>query len=135
MFLTMIILQIFVMPFVMTDHRDDVYFSVSQGYMGAFMGAAMVAVEGIILHPMPLWAWALTVAIGGFCVVGFRRQWFIGDKEYLHDMIPHHSMAIVTSKARFTSSDPLVRRLAQQIALTQTKEIIDMKTHLRALEA
>lgn len=131
----MILVQVFVMPFVMTDQSDDVYFSVSQGYMGGFMGAVMVAIEGVLLHPMPLWAWILTAAIGGFCALGFRRQWVVTDKEYLHDMIPHHSMAIVTSKARFMSSDPLVRRLAQQIALTQTKEINDMKAHLRALDA
>lgn len=133
MFVSMVAIQVFVMPYVMTENTGDVYFSVSQGYMGAFMGACMVLIEAL-MHPIPWWAVLFTIGLAVVAALGFRYQWFVSDDEYLHDMIPHHSMAIVTSAPRLRSADPFVRRLAQQISLNQTKEIITMKQQLRERE-
>jgi uncharacterized protein (DUF305 family) len=41
-------------------------------------------------------------------------------------MIPHHSIAILTSE-RAHIEDPRVRRLADQIIESQRKEILEMK--------
>lgn len=124
---TMILIQVFIMPFVMVNSVEDVYFSMSQGYMGAFMGTAMVVVDGLVWHSLPWWVWILTVAFGVAAVVGFRAQVGIGDREYLRDMIPHHSMAILTSKKRLDSPDNRVTRLAEEIIITQKREIAQMR--------
>ena len=42
MILTMIVVQVVVMPFVGAASLSHVYFSVNQGWMGAAMGAAMM---------------------------------------------------------------------------------------------
>lgn len=52
---------------------------------------------------------------------------------YMKAMIPHHSIAILTSeRARIT--DPRVRKLADQIIESQRKEIADMKALIEDIE-
>lgn len=128
--LMMIGIQTFVMPFVMVADRDDVEFSLTQAYMGAFMGACMVAVDGLAMSahsPMPWYAWLGTITIGVLAVLAYQRQWFVDDRWYLREMIPHHSMALVTSRARLDTKDPRVQRLADQIIMTQRREISEMR--------
>jgi uncharacterized protein (DUF305 family) len=49
-------------------------------------------------------------------------------------MIPHHSIAILTSgRARIT--DPRVRKLADQIIESQRREIAEMKALMRTFSA
>ena len=131
MFFGMIGIQVFVMPYMMAESPDHVHFSVTQAWMGAAMGAAMVALEGL-LHPMPWWAWLLCVIVGVVSVLGYRLQWLVDDKGYVREMIPHHSMALVTSRPRVTKSqDPVIVRLAEQIITVQEREIAEMKHYLR----
>ena len=125
MFVGMVALQVFFMPFVMVAELSHVRFSVNQGWMGAVMGAAMVLLGGVMM-PMPWWAWGLTVFVGVIAIVGVKQQWFVTDREYLHDMIPHHSMALVTSRARFNSVNPEIQTLARKIYGTQVQEIAEM---------
>jgi uncharacterized protein (DUF305 family) len=48
-------------------------------------------------------------------------------------MIPHHSIAILTSE-RAEISDPRVRRLADEIIAAQRREIEEMKALIADLE-
>ena len=131
MFFGMITLQVFAMPYMMAESPAHVHFSVTQGWMGAAMGAAMVALGGLLM-PMPWWAWLLCVVVGVVSVLGYRLQWFVDDKGYVREMIPHHSMALVTSRPRVTKSqDPVIVRLAEQIITVQEREIAEMKHYLR----
>jgi hypothetical protein len=131
MFIGMVVLQVFAMPYMMAETPAHVYFSVTQAWMGAAMGAGMVALEGL-LHPMPWWAWLLTLVIGVVSVLGYRFQWLVDDRGYVREMIPHHSMALVTSRPRVRkSSDPVIHRLAEQIVTVQEREILEMKNYLR----
>ncbi len=126
----MIAIQTFIMPFVMVAERDHVEFSLTQAYMGAFMGACMVAVDGLAMSghaPLPWYGWLSTITIGVLAATAYRQQWFINDRGYLRDMIPHHSMALVTSTARLETHDPRVQRLAEQITMTQQREIREMR--------
>ncbi len=129
MFITMVVTQVFIMPYVMTDRPADVQFSLSQLYMGIFMGALMIAGDGIF-HPLSWPVWILIIALAGLSVLAYRQQWFVSDAQYLHDMIPHHSMAILTSKAKISSTDPVIQRLAEDIIKAQEREIIQMKAKL-----
>ena len=49
-------------------------------------------------------------------------------------MIPHHSIAILTSE-RAAIKDPEVRKLADEIIQAQKQEIAEMKEHIKRLEA
>ena len=55
-----------------------------------------------------------------------RAQFAIDDVAYMRAMIPHHSIAILTS-SRANIKDPRVRELADGIIETQKKEIAEMK--------
>ena len=49
-------------------------------------------------------------------------------------MIPHHSIAILTSE-RAEISDPRVRQLADEIITAQRREIAEMEAMIDSLEA
>jgi uncharacterized protein (DUF305 family) len=55
-----------------------------------------------------------------------RSQATVADVSYMKAMIPHHSIAILTSR-RASISDPRVRKLADGIIAAQEKEIGEMK--------
>ena len=55
-----------------------------------------------------------------------RSQATVEDTSWMRAMIPHHSIAILTSE-RANISDPRVRTLADQIIEAQKKEIEEMK--------
>jgi hypothetical protein len=134
MILTMIALQVFFMPFVTSVSLSHVYFSVGQGWMGAAMGAAMAAVGGL-LHPLAAWEWITILLIGIVATIGYRWQLLVDDREWLHDMIPHHSMALTTTRPRLAAStDPRIQRLAQEILIAQEREIATMRILARPYE-
>jgi uncharacterized protein (DUF305 family) len=58
----------------------------------------------------------------------------IGDILWMKAMIPHHSIAILTSE-RADIKDPEVRKLADDIIEAQRKEIGEMKEMIKRLEA
>jgi len=57
----------------------------------------------------------------------------VGDVLWLKGMIPHHSIAILTSE-RADIKDPEVKKLANDIITAQRKEIEEMKMILKRLE-
>lgn len=79
----------------------------------------------ILLGSLGLFVGALTMV---------RTQKPIGDVLYMKAMIPHHSIAILTSK-RADIKDPKVRKLADEIIRAQEKEIAEMKAYIKRLES
>ena len=63
-----------------------------------------------------------------------RSQATVNDVYYMKAMIPHHSIAILTSN-RAHISDPRVRKLADQIIESQEREILEMKALIKKLES
>ena len=63
-----------------------------------------------------------------------RSQATIGDVAYMKAMIPHHSIAIMTSE-RANITDPRVRELADGIAETQREEIAEMNRLIADIES
>lgn len=57
----------------------------------------------------------------------------IGDVLWMRAMIPHHSIAILTSE-RADIKDPEVKKLAESIIIAQKKEIEEMKSMIKRLE-
>ena len=62
-----------------------------------------------------------------------RSQDTVDDVSYMKAMIPHHSIAIMTSK-RAHISDPRVRKLADGIIRAQEKEIAEMEALIADLK-
>jgi uncharacterized protein (DUF305 family) len=62
-----------------------------------------------------------------------RSQATVGDVSYMKAMIPHHSIAILTS-SRAHIEYPRVRKLADGIITTQEREIAEMKALIADLE-
>jgi hypothetical protein len=126
MFFGMFLISLMMTP-IMINNLADYRLSLNQIYMASFMAFAMVLLEAT-MHPMPAAAW-LVVVIGMVgSIIAYRSQWLVGDREYIADMIPHHSMAVLTSRQRLErSSNRRVKMLAETILNAQTKEIALMK--------
>ena len=57
----------------------------------------------------------------------------VGDVLWMKAMIPHHSIAILTSE-RADIKDPEVKKLAEDIIKAQKKEIEEMKVMINRLQ-
>ena len=116
-----------------------IFFSETRLYMALVMGAAMAVVMlgfmlgmysnnrlnvGIFVGSIVLFAVALWLA---------RSQSTVDDVSWMKAMIPHHSIAILTSE-RANISDPRVQKLADQIVESQRREIAEMKALILELE-
>ncbi len=58
--------------------------------------------------------------------ISLRTQAFVGERQYMRGMIPHHSSAIMTSTYA-DLQDPEVKKLSQDIIEAQEREIALMK--------
>jgi hypothetical protein len=126
MFFGMFLISLMMIP-IMINSLADYRLSLNQLYMASFMGFAMVLLEAT-MHPMPAIAWLITIAGLVISIIAYRNQWLVGDREYIADMIPHHSMAVLTSRQRLErSSNRRIKQLAETILNAQTKEITLMK--------
>jgi hypothetical protein len=65
------------------------------------------------------------LVLGGTALYLSRSQALVEDESYMKAMIPHHSIAILTSE-RAGIEDVRVRELADTITATQRKEIKEM---------
>ena len=126
MFFGMFLISLLMTP-IMINSLADYRLSLNQLYMASFMSFAMVLLEAT-MHPMPVAAWLVTVIGLVFSIIAYRSQWLVGDREYLNDMIPHHSMAVLTSRTRMErTADRRIKQVAETILNAQVKEIGLMK--------
>jgi uncharacterized protein (DUF305 family) len=111
---------------------DHIYWSETRAYMALIMGAAMTLVMlGFMLGMYRNRTANISIAIGAVAVFAIalylvRSQQTVEDVAWMKAMIPHHSIAILTSE-RAHLSDPRVRDLSQRIIDAQRKEIAEMK--------
>ncbi|MEO8522609.1 MAG: DUF305 domain-containing protein [Acidobacteriota bacterium] len=141
-FLLMIAVSTVVMLVLMylnTYQLDHVFFSQTRAYMALVMGAAMALVMlgfmlGMYRNPRA----NLAIAAGSVVVFAaalwlVRSQATVDDVAYMKAMIPHHSIAILTSE-RAHITDPRVRALADGIIKAQRQEIDEMQSLIKDLE-
>lgn len=122
-----------------TYEFGHVTFSETRTYMALIMGAAMATVMlGFMLRMYTNRRLNRAIFVGSALVFAgalwlVRSQTTVDDVSYMKAMIPHHSIAILTSeRARIT--DPRVRELADEIIEAQRREIAEMKALIRDLE-
>jgi uncharacterized protein (DUF305 family) len=118
---------------------DHVWFSQTRAWMAVVMGATMAVVMLAFMLNMYKSS-KVNIAIAVVSVVLFagalwlvRSQETVGDVSYMKAMIPHHSIAILTSR-RAHIRDPRVRKLADEIIEAQVREIGEMEKLIADLE-
>lgn len=111
---------------------DHVRWSEERVYMALLMGGAMAIVMLGFMWGMMYenTRWNIAIVVGALVLAGSalflsRSQAFVDDREYMKGMIPHHSIAILTSE-RADIDDLRVRELADEIIVAQRKEIDEM---------
>lgn len=129
----------FGMMYLNTYAWDHIYFSETRALMALYMGAGMAVVMLAFMHAMYPRK-RLNLAIGVFGAMVFigavwlvRSQQTVDQVDWMKAMVPHHSIAILTSE-RAHLTDPRVRALAQNIIDAQRREIAEMQALVDELE-
>lgn len=142
-FFAMIITSTIVMfglMYLNTYQLDHIYFSETRAYMALVMGATMAVIMLVFMLGMYVNHAANTAILIGSVVVFAASLWLVrsqatvNDVSWMKAMIPHHSIAILTSQ-RAHISDPRVRKLADGIIEAQRREIGEMKALIKDLES
>ena len=135
-YFAMIGTSIVVMFFLMYLHSyqilDHAWFSETRVYMALIMGAAMMVIMlSYMLHMYKSRSMNIAIYVGAIVLFGaslwlVRSQITVSDVDYMEGMIPHHSIAILTSE-RAQIQDIRVRELADKIIEAQRREIKEME--------
>jgi len=141
-FIAMIVTSTIVMfglMYLNTYALGHVFFSETRTYMAIYMGATMALIMLAFMLGM-LQNRNVNLAIVAVSVVVFacslwlvRSQATVADVSWMKAMIPHHSIAILTSE-RAHINDPRVRKLADNIIEAQRREIAEMKSLIAELD-
>lgn len=118
---------------------EHVFFSETRIYMALLMGAVMAVIMlSFMLSMYDNKAINIAIYVGSIAVFAgtlwlVRSQVTVGDTSYMRAMIPHHSIAIMTSE-RAELSDPRVKKMAEGIIAAQRKEIAEMRSLIADIE-
>ncbi|MBL3704987.1 DUF305 domain-containing protein [Sulfitobacter sp. BDSS02] len=122
----------FVLMYLNTYAFEHVFFSETRLYMAILMGATMAIVMLSFMASMypsrtvNIGIFGSSIAVFGLSLWLVRSQATIDGESYMRAMIPHHSIAIMTSE-RAGIADARVEKLATNIAEAQKKEISEMR--------
>ena len=118
---------------------DHVWWSQTRFWMALFMGAVMAVIMLGFMLGMYTDRKRNTAIFAGSAVLFVvalylaRSQQTVREVAWMKAMIPHHSIAILTSE-RAHISDPRVRKLADGIIESQRREIAEMEALIAELE-
>lgn len=122
----------FILMYSTVYSLDHVWWSDTKAFMALYMGATMAVIMLAFMLKMYDNKKVNAAIFGGSAVLFALGLWLAQSQETVQDvawmkaMIPHHSIAILTS-SRADISDPRVRRLADEIILAQKREIAEME--------
>jgi Domain of unknown function (DUF305) len=122
----------FILMYLNTYAWEHVFFSETRTYMAILMGATMAVI--MLAYMLGMYSnTQLNIAISVAAILVFalslwlvRSQVTVSGPSYMRAMIPHHSIAIMTSE-RAQIRDPRVRKLADEIIEAQRREIAEMR--------
>jgi hypothetical protein len=130
----------FGLMYLNTYALDHVAYSQTRTWMALVMGATMSIIMLGFMWSMYKNRRANAVILAGGVIVFAGALWLVRSQETVYDvsymkaMIPHHSIAILTSE-RAHIRDPRVRQLADKIIEAQVREIDEMKRLIADIEA
>lgn len=119
---------------------DHVYFSLTRFYMSCLGISAMAVIMWFFMRKMyknkkkniSILLGSLILFVSALGLVRAQSP-IVGDMLWLKAMIPHHSIAILTSE-RADIQDPQVKKLAEDIIEAQKKEIDAVKAMIKRLD-
>jgi len=122
----------FILMYLNTYAWEHVFFSETRTYMAIMMGATMAVI--MLAYMLGMYSnkrLNIAIFLGAILVFGLtlwlvRSQVTVSGPSYMRAMIPHHSIAIMTSE-RAQIRDPRVRKLADEIIEAQRREIAEMQ--------
>jgi uncharacterized protein (DUF305 family) len=142
-FLLMILVSSTVMHGLMylnTYEIGHVWFSQTRLFMTFIMAGSMAMVMLFFMrHMYKSTQKSVAIIVGSVALMALglwlvRSQTTVNDVAWMKAMIPHHSIAILTSE-RANIADPRAKQLAEEIILTQKREIAEMEALIRDLES
>ena len=129
----------YIMMYFNTYQWEHVYFSETRAYMALYMGAGMAVIMLAFMGNMykktklNIMIYGLSVLMFAVGIWGVRSQATVDQVDWMQAMIPHHSIAILTS-SRPDIEDPRVQKLADDIIEAQKREIAEMQALIEALK-
>lgn len=129
----------YIMMYFNTYQWEHVYFSETRAYMALYMGAGMAVIMLAFMGNMykktkvNFMIYGLSVLMFAVGIWGVRSQATVDQVDWMQAMIPHHSIAILTS-SRADIEDPRVQKLADDIIEAQKREIAEMQALIEALK-
>lgn len=138
--LSLSFIAMYITMYMNTYEFDHVYFSLTRLYMTCLGISAMAVIMLSLMLKMyknkkkniAIYLGSLVLFVSALGLVRAQRP-IIGDILYMKAMIPHHSIAILTSK-RADIEDPETKKLAKEIIEAQEREIAQMKKIIYRLE-
>lgn len=124
--------------FAMVYSVGDIFHNLNTFYMAGMMVAPMLVLMPLLMGEMypdkklNLLTYGAAVACFAALFLFMRAQTFIGDKQFLRSMVPHHSGAVLMCE-KATIKDSEIQSLCSQIIESQTREIDQMKRILERL--
>ncbi len=133
-------LAMYITMYLNTYAIDHVYFSLTRFYMSCLGIAAMAIIMFVAMRGMyqnkkkniAIVLGSIVLFVGALGLVRDQKS-TVGDVFWMKAMIPHHSIAILTSE-RADIKDPEVKKLAEDIIKAQRKEIEEMKQMIDRLQ-
>ncbi|MDG4951389.1 DUF305 domain-containing protein [Weeksellaceae bacterium KMM 9724] len=130
----------YITMYLNTYSTDHVYFSITRFYMTCLGISTMALIMWFFMRNMyqnktkniAIIVGSLLLFVGAFGLVRAQKP-IVGDVLWMKAMIPHHSIAILTS-SHADIQDPEVKALADDIIKAQEKEIEQMKRLIKKLE-
>ena len=130
----------YITMYLNTYEFDHVWFSLTRFYMVCLGIAAMALIMFFFMMNMyknkrkniGIVLGSIVLFLGALGLVRDQKS-TVGDVLWMKGMIPHHSIAILTSE-RADIKDPEVKQLAEDIIKAQKKEIEEMKAMIKRLE-
>ena len=129
---TSTVLMFFLMYLHSYQLLDHAWFSETRLFMTLIMGASMTLVMLAFMLSMYKNSTVNKAIFGGAALFFALAVWLVRSQvtvtgtDYMEGMIPHHSIAILTSE-RAQIKDPRVRELANEIIKAQRREIKEME--------
>ena len=129
----------YVTTYVNTFTPSHVKWSETRVFMTLLMGATMAVIMlGFMMSMYKNWKLNVAIVLGSFVLFGLatwlvRSQTTVQDRSYMSAMIPHHSIAILTSE-RSEIRDVRVCELAVEIIESQRREIEEMNWLIADIE-
>ena len=133
MFIGSFIIQYFLMPPIMVNTLSDITNNIGKAYMATIMGLFMVLLD-MLMNKTHIQHIFIVLLLIFLTIYLYKIQFGVDDKNYIREMIEHHSMALLTSKKILEKTkNPAVINFATKIVVTQENEIEDMRYLLKSI--